>query len=119
MWVHLTALLPQSSNQMHMGVEASESVAECITPVGYLEIFLFITDSQGGGLSEESLSCVADFAREHQHYVALINPDSYDPSAMSPSEYAEIGDDGLRLWQCLSDEEIRRMQEVSLSALAR
>ena len=94
-------------------------MAECITPVGYLEIFLFITDSQGGGLSEESLSCVVDFAREHQHYVALINPDSYDPSAMSPSEYAEIGDDGLRLWQCLSDEEIRRMQEVSLSALAR
>ena len=119
MWVHLTALLPQSSNQMHTGVEASESVAECITPVGYLEIFLFITDSQRGGLSEESLSCFVDFAREHQHYVALINPDSYDLTIMTPSEYAEIGDDGLRLWAYLSDEEIRRMQEVSLGALAR
>ena len=119
MGVHLTALLPQSSTQMHTGVEASESVAECITPEGYVEIFLFITASQGGGLSEESLGCVADFAREHQHYVALINPNSYDLSAMAANEVTEIADDGLRMWQCLSDEEIRKMQEVSLSALAR
>ena len=119
MGVHLTALFPQSSTQMHTGVEASESVANCITEEGYVNVFVAITASQGGGLSEESLSCVADFARERQHYVALINPDSYDLSTMAASEVTEIADDGLRMWQCLSDEEIRRMQEVSLGALAR
>ncbi len=70
-------------------------------------------------MSEESLSCVADFARSHPYYVALINPDAYDLSTMDPSEISEIADDGLRLWECLSDDEIRRMQEVSLGALAR
>ena len=104
---------------IHEGFKSSDSLANCITEEGYVNVFVAITASQGGGLSEESLSCVADFAREHQHYVALINPDSYDLSTMAASEVTEIADDGLRMWQCLSDEEIRRMQEVSLGALAR
>ena len=70
-------------------------MAECIMEEGYVNVFVAITASQGGGLSEESLSCVVDFAREHQHYVALINPDSYDLTTMTPSDYAEIADDHL------------------------
>ena len=104
---------------IHEAFRTRESLSNCITPEGYIEVFVAITASQGGGLSDESLSCVADFAREHPHYVALINPDSYDPSAMAPSDFIEIADDGLRLWDCLTDDEIRRMQGVSLGALAR
>ena len=104
---------------IHEAFGTTESLSNCITPEGYIEVFVAITASQGGGLSDESLSCVADFAREHTHYVALINPYSYDPSAMAPSDFVEIADDGLRVWDCLTDDEIRRMQGFSLGALAR
>ena len=82
---------------IHEAFRTTESLSNCITPEGYSEVFVAITASQGGGLSDESLSCVADFARAHPHYVALINPDSYDLSAMTPSDFVEIADDGLRL----------------------
>ncbi|MCY3887329.1 MAG: hypothetical protein OXG19_06440 [Chloroflexi bacterium] len=102
---------------VHDGFRLSESLRECITPEGYVQIFVAMSVSQAGGLSEESVSCLTDFAREHPHYVALIDPDSYDLSAMSAAEIAEIADDGLKTWSCLSDEEIERMQGVGVSAL--
>ena len=107
------------NSTVHNGFRLSESLRECITPEGYVQIFVAMSVSQAGGLSEESQACLTDFAREHPHYVALIDPDSYDLSAMSAAEIAEIADDGLRTWSCLSDEEIERMQGVGVSALGR
>ena len=104
---------------VHEGFRMSEALAACITEEGYVQVFVAITASQGGGLSDESLSCVADFARNHPHYVALINPDSYDPPAMAPADLVEIADDGVRMWNCLTNEELQRMQGVSLGALSR
>ena len=49
--------------------------------------------------------------------MALINPDSYDMTAMSPSDISEIADDGLRMWNC-SPEELERVQQASTGALA-
>ena len=48
----------------------------------------------------------------------MINPDSYGPSAMTHSDVLEIADDGLRLYECVNDDELRRMQEFSVSALS-
>ncbi len=48
----------------------------------------------------------------------MINPDSYDPSAMAANDFVEIADDGLRLYECVNDDELRRMQEFSVSALS-
>ena len=106
------------NSTIHEAFNSTDALSNCITDEGYVEIFVAITDSQGGGLSEESLMCVADFARGHPHYVALINPDSIDQSSMTPSEISEIADDGLRMWECLNDDEVRRMQAVSLAAIS-
>ena len=48
----------------------------------------------------------------------MINPDSYDPSAMTHSDFLEIADDGLRLYECVNEDELRRMQEFAVSALS-
>ena len=48
----------------------------------------------------------------------MINPDSYDLSAMTHSVVLEIADDGLRLYECVNYDELRRMQEFSVSALS-
>ena len=48
----------------------------------------------------------------------MINPDSYDPSAMTHSDVLEIADDGLRLYEYVNDDELRRMQEFSVSTLS-
>ena len=48
----------------------------------------------------------------------MINPDSYDPSAMTPSDFLEIAEDGLRLYECVNEDELRRMQEFAVSALS-
>ena len=48
----------------------------------------------------------------------MINPDSYDLSAMTHSDVLEIANDGLRLYECVNDDELRRMQEFSVSALS-
>ena len=48
----------------------------------------------------------------------MINPASYDPSAMAANDFVEIADDSLRLYECVNDDELRRMQEFSVSALS-
>ena len=48
----------------------------------------------------------------------MINLDSYDPSPMTPSEFLEIAEDGLRLYECVNEDELRRMQEFAVSALS-
>ena len=48
----------------------------------------------------------------------MINPDSYGPSAMTHSDFLEIADDDLRVYDCVNDDELRRMQEFSVSALS-
>ena len=103
---------------VHEAFNASDALASCITDEGYVDIFVAITNDQGGGLSDDTLSCVETFAREHPHYVALINPASYDMTAMSPSDISEIADDGLRMLNCYTPEELERVQQVSTGALA-
>ena len=103
---------------VHEAFATVDYLPDCVTPESLVQIFVSITASPGGGgLSDKSRSCLVDFAREHPHYVALINPGSYDPAAMAPSDLAEIADDGLKVWDCLSDEELKRIQGVATAAL--
>ncbi len=105
------------ASTVHGAFAVSDTVAECVSPEGYVQAFVAITVSTGGPLTEGTASCLADFARDHPHYTALINAHAYDASAMSADELAEIADDGLKTWDCMTDEEVQRMQSLSLGAL--
>ena len=96
----------------------SASVAACISQESYVPIFVSVIASQTGGLSDNSRACITEFAGEHPRYIALVNPTSFDPSSTSIEDLVEIADNGVRMWECFTDEEILRMQTVYTGALA-
>ena len=97
----------------------SDSVAACISQESYVPIFVSVIGSQTGGLSDNSRACITEFAGEHPRYIALVNPTSLDPSSTSVEDLVEIADNGVKMWECFTDEEILRMQNVYTGALAR
>ena len=62
-------------------------------------------------------SCILDFAVEHPHLFEAARVGTFDPSAMSEEEFVEIVDDGLRLFNCMTDDELRLMQRAAAIAL--
>ncbi len=107
------------STTVHQAFELSDALATCITPEeGYVQIFLSITRATVGELSDESTDCLTEFGRAHPLYVGLVNPATHDPATMATSELVEIAADGLRMYNCVSDDELRRMQEFGVSAFS-
>ena len=108
------ALLDSTATQS-FGI--SGSVADCISEESYVPIFVSVIGSQTGGLSDASRACITEFAREHPRYIALVNPTAFDPSSTSLEDLLEIADSGVRMWECFTDEELLRMQNVYALAL--
>ena len=104
---------------VHEAFDVSDAVADCISDEGYVQAFVTITVTTTGDLTDGTRACLADFARAHPHYTALINAHAYDPSTASPADLAEIADDGLGTWACMTDEEMQRAQGTALGALGR
>ena len=100
------------------GFGISDSVTACISEESYVPIFVSVIGSQTGGLSDNSRACITEFAGEHPRYIALVNPASFDPSSTSVEDLVEIGDNGIKMWECFTDEELLRMQQVYTAALA-
>ena len=102
---------------VHEAFDVSDAVADCMTDDGYVQAFVTITVTTTGELTDETRACLADFARAHPHYTALINAHAYDPATTAPADLAEIADDGLGTSACMTAEELQRSQQTSLAAL--
>ena len=102
---------------VHEAFDVSDAVADCMTDDGYVQAFVTITVTTTGELTDETRACLADFARAHPHYTALINAHAYDPATMAPADLAEIADDGLGTSACMTAEELQRSQQTSFAAL--
>ena len=102
---------------VHEAFDVSDAVADCMTDDGYVQAFVTITVTTTGELTDETKACLADFARAHPHYTALINAHAYDPSTVAPADLAEIADDGLGTSACMTAEELQRSQQTSFAAL--
>ena len=100
------------------GFGISDSVTACISEESYVPIFVSVIGSQTGGLSDNSRTCITEFASEHPRYIALVNPTSFDFSSTSVEDLVEIADNGIKMWECFTDEELLRMQQVYTAALA-
>ena len=96
----------------------SDSVTACVSQESYVPIFVSVIGSQTGGLSDNSQACITEFASGHPRYVALVNPTLLDFSSTSIEDLVEIADNGVKVWECFTDEELLRMQTVYTSALA-
>lgn len=98
--------------------ETSPEATPCITEDTYTRIIVALLLFHLGGVSEESAACVATFATEHPHFLDLARVGTFDPEAMDQSRFEEIAADGLLLFDCLTDDELKAMQVTAARALA-
>ena len=99
-------------------VAIGSAVSHCITPETNIAIFVSGIQWALGEVSDETVSCLEDFARENPAYVALLSSGLKDVSAMTPAEFLAIADIGTESYDCMTDEELWRIQENATAALA-
>ncbi len=71
-----------------------------------------------GGLSDESLVCIAEFAESHPSYVALLGSGLDNMTAMDPDQFVAITDAGTGQYTCMTDEELARVQGAATAAMS-
>ena len=98
--------------------EVSDAVSECMSGEAYVRAYISITEATAGELSDSSLACLEEFARDHPRYTALMDAGSYDP-ATDQDELAEVATDGIKTWLCLTPLEIQRSQAIAIGAMSR
>ncbi len=107
-------------NLLETGAEAARAL-ECSPAASpskpMFATFPPIVGSRLGGLNDESLGCLANFARQHLKFVQLVSTGPFDPDSLDHSEFIEVAEDRLRVFNCLNDEELRQMQESAAASL--
>ena len=98
--------------------QISAAGTPCITDETNGRVLVTMLSPQVGGLSEGSAICITNFAVVHSHLMELARVGAFDPSAMSEDEFVEIVEDGLRLYNCMNDDELRALQNAMAHALA-
>ena len=100
-----------------LGRGFGDQLHECFSDESHAQMFIALTNVRSiGGWSEETAACLLDFAREHPHFVEIAT--TLDLASLPPAEFAEIGRDGVLMMECLSEDEIVRLQGIGASNLA-
>ncbi len=103
---------------VHEAFAAMDALSGCISDETYVQIFVAITESLTGGLGDGSRGCLEAFGRDHPDYVGLIRAGIYGTTAMTAAEFRGVVEDGLGMFECLSDGELRRIQGLAAEALS-
>ncbi len=103
---------------VHEAFADADALSGCLSGETYVQIFVAITESLVGGLGDGSRGCLEAFGREHPDYVGLIRAGIYGTTAMTAAEFRGIVEDGLGMFECLSDGELRRIQGLAAEALS-
>ena len=94
-------------------------VPGCLSLESYVSIFVTVSSARMGGLSDATRGCLTDFAREHDHYIYLALNLGDVASTLTEEEFVERSEDGERIFACLSEDELQRIQESLAAVLAR
>ncbi len=100
-------------------VAIGSAVAECISPQSTLEIFVTGMEGAIGDLTEESAACLLSFASANPAYVALLAGGLDRARNMPADEFVDLTDIGTESYECLTDEELRKVQETVTESLGR
>lgn len=103
---------------VHEAFAATDALSGCISDETYVQIFVAITESLTGGLGDGSRGCLEAFGKEHPDYVGLIRAGIYGTTATTAAEFRGVVEDGLGMFECLSDGELRRIQGLAAEALS-
>ena len=101
-----------------VAITIGSTVSHCIEPETNHSILAHGIEWALGGLSDESLVCIAEFAKNHPDYVALLGSGLDNMAAMDPDQFVAITDAGTTQYACMTDEELARVQEAATAAMS-
>ncbi len=101
-----------------VAITIGSTVSHCIEPETNHWILAHGIEWALGGLSNESLVCIAKFAENHPSYVALLGSGLDNMAAMDPDQFVAITDAGTAQYACMTDEELARVQEATTAAMS-
>ena len=99
-------------------VSIATSVSHCIDPETNVRIFANVIQWAIGGVTDETLGCIKVFARDNPDFVALLSSGLDGIMAMPANEFIQISDQGQGQYDCMTDEELMRVQLSATAALA-
>ena len=94
------------------------ALSSCISEDSYLAVFLTLTELQTGGLTGDSRICLTRFGESNPDYVALVGAGEYETSTLTEEKVGAIARDGLSLFECLNDDELRNLQALVAQGLS-
>ncbi len=97
---------------------APPQLLACISPESLASLPAEVLAQALGATSQESRDCILAFTAEHTEYIELARKASADTSALTPDEYAELAEDGWRVYSCLTKEELSQYQVTYMPVLA-
>ena len=65
-----------------------------------------------GATSDDSHASVIEFSLTHDHYVDLVRAYEEHAEDLSPEDFLETAEDGWKLFNCLTEEELALFQET-------
>ena len=98
-------------------VSIGSSVSDCIEPETTINIFTHGIQWALGGATEETLSCLEDFARRTPIFVALFASGLKGMEAMPADRFVEITDLGTGQYACMTEEELLRVQQGATASM--
>jgi hypothetical protein len=94
-----------------------DELHQCFSDESHATMFIAMAQARfTGALSDDTVSCILDLAIEHPHFVEIST--TLDPASLTPEEFAEIGRDGLLMLECMTGEELTRIQNIGALGLA-
>ena len=98
-------------------VSIGSSVSGCIEPETNIKIFTSGIQWALGEATEETVSCLEDFARKTPVFVALFASGLKGMEAMPADRFVEITDLGTGQYACMTEEELLRVQLGATAAM--
>ena len=98
-------------------VQIGATVAHCISKQTNEKIFANGIQWVMGGVRDETLSCLEEFARQHPAFVALLASGIEGIQAMPADQFLTISAAGNEQYHCMSEDEVLRVQEAAAAAM--
>ena len=107
------AVLPQLTLLSAFHGPSGETLSACISDESFVKSFIAINEALlMGNMTDDTRACLVEFGNNHPHYVQAAKLGYYDFEKIPPEDYVELASDGLKVYDCLSDEELLLMQNT-------
>ncbi len=101
-----------------VAVSIGSAASDCIEPETNARILANGIQWALGGVTEDTMSCLEVFARDNPEFTALLSHGLEGIMALPAEQFIEISDQGNGLYECMSEEELLRVQLSVTAALA-